>query len=153
MEVKDFKMIVTPEQSVIIQEFLVKNGYSWENDTKCLWYYKYLVFNTNTRKLIYGTIDDFVYYTFPELTFEQFQELYMQEAKQDNVNHPNHYTNYPIEVIDMMISIFGKEDVAKYCLINAYKYRMRLGLKNPDHFQEDFEKEQWYLNKYKELSV
>ena len=77
----------------------------------------------------------------------------MQEAKQDNVNHPKHYTNYPIEVIDMMISIFGKEDVAKYCLINAYKYRMRLGLKNPDHFQEDFEKEQWYLNKYKELSV
>ena len=71
---------------------------------------------------------------------------------QDNVNHPNHYTNYPIEVIDMMIAIFGKKDVTKYCLINAYKYRMQLGLKNPDHFQEDFEKEQWYLNKYKELS-
>ena len=70
----------------------------------------------------------------------------------DNVNHPKHYTNYPIEVIDMMIAIFGKEEVAKYCLINAYKYRMRLGLKNPDHFQEDFDKEQWYLNKYKELS-
>ena len=120
MEIKDFKMVVTPEQSVIVQEFLFKNGYSWGNGIIYIWHYKYLVFRANTKKLIYATAEEFEDSTEPELTFEQFQKLYMQEAKQDNVNHPNHYTNYPIEVIDMMISIFGKEDVAKYCLMQDW---------------------------------
>ena len=147
-------MVVIPQQSKIVQEFLFKNGYSWGTGSTNVTEYPFIniVLDFSFGKLSYWDIDDLDKSYSPELTFEQFQELYMQEAKQDNVNHPNHYTNYPIEVIDMMISIFGKEDVAKYCLINAYKYRMRLGLKNPDHFQEDFEKEQWYLNKYKELS-
>lgn len=153
MEIKDFKIVVNPRQSVIIQEFLFKNGYSLGDGTTAICGYKYLTFNVEYGGLSYSEEYDFNDWPEPELTFEQFQELYMKETKQDNVNHPSHYTNYPIEVIDMMISVFGKEDVSKYCLINAYKYRMRLGLKNPDHFQEDFEKEQWYLNKYKELSV
>src|SRR5574344_1515119 len=155
MEIKDFKMVVTPYQSKIIQEFLFTNGYSWVSGTKDVNTHVYIniVLDFNSGKLSYLHIDDLHKIHTPEITFEQFQELYMKETKQEKVNHPNHYTNYPIEVIDMMISIFGKEDVAKYCLINAYKYRMRLGLKNPDHFQEDFEKEQWYLNKYKELSL
>lgn len=148
-------MVVTHEQSKIIQEFLFKNGYSWGNGSRHVTGYPYIntVLELFNGKLSYWDIDDLHKIHTPELTFEQFQELYMKETKQENVNHPSHYTNYPIEVIDMMISVFGKENVAKYCLINAYKYRMRLGLKNPDHFQEDFEKEQWYLNKYKELSV
>ena len=150
MEIKDFKMVVTPGQSKIVQEFLFKNGYSWGTGSTNVTEYPFInvVLDFSFGKLSYWGIDDLDKSYSPELTFEQFQKLYMQ----DNVNHPNHYTNYPIEVIDMMISIFGKKDVAKYCLINAYKYRMRLGLKNPDHFQEDFEKEQWYLNKYKELN-
>jgi len=60
-----------------------------------------------------------------------------------------HYNLYPIETIDMMLSVFGREAVANFCLINAFKYRMRLGLK--DDTQEDLKKEQWYLNLYKEL--
>ena len=154
MEIKDFKMVVTPGQSEIVQEFLFKNGYYWRSKVTNIQYtnLEYLFFSNKRGISVGRQQEDFNEKPFTELTFEQFQELYMKETKQDNVNHPNHYTNYPIEVIDMMISIFGKEDVAKYCLINAYKYRMRLGLKNPDHFQEDFEKEQWYLNKYKELN-
>jgi len=70
----------------------------------------------------------------------------------NNVNHPKHYNDYPIEVINMMIKIWGRDKVRDYCEINAFKYRMRLGHKNPDHFQEDFDKEQWYLNKAKELT-
>ena len=60
-----------------------------------------------------------------------------------------HYNLYPIETIDMMLSVFGREAVANFCLINAFKYRMRLGLK--DDTQEDLKKEQWYLNLYKDL--
>lgn len=66
------------------------------------------------------------------------------------VNHPSHYNSYPIEVIDMMLSIWGKENTINFCLMNAFKYRMRLGLK--DSIEQDLAKEQWYLNKANELS-
>lgn len=69
----------------------------------------------------------------------------MKEA----VEHPKHYNNYPIEVIDMMLSIWGKEKVIDFCLLSAFKYRMRLGLK--DNIEQDLAKEQWYLNKIQEL--
>lgn len=67
----------------------------------------------------------------------------------DQVNHPKHYNNYPIEAIEMMIRIWGKEKVKDFCIMNAFKYRMRMGFKG--NMQEDFDKEQWYLNKAKEF--
>ena len=67
----------------------------------------------------------------------------------EQVNHPDHYNDYPMEVIDMMVAIYGKEDVAKFCEINAFKYRMRLFHKSDAVV--DFDKEQWYLNKRTEL--
>ena len=66
------------------------------------------------------------------------------------VEHPKHYNSYPIEVIDMMVAIFGKEKTIDFCLLNAFKYRMRLGVK--DDVEQDLAKEQWYLNKANELS-
>lgn len=69
----------------------------------------------------------------------------------EQVNHPDHYNNYSVEVIDMMIAIYGKEDVAKFCEINAFKYRMRAGIKIANSYREDFKKEAWYLNMKKEL--
>lgn len=36
-----------------------------------------------------------------------------------------------------------------YCLLNAFKYRMRLGHK--DDISQDLAKEQWYLAKAQEL--
>ena len=68
---------------------------------------------------------------------------------EENVNHPKHYNNYPIEAIDMMVSIWGYEKTIDFCIMNAFKYRMRLGYK--DNFQQDLAKEQWYLAKSKEL--
>ena len=65
------------------------------------------------------------------------------------VEHPKHYNNYPIEVIDMMISIWGIDKTITFCLMNGFKYRMRLGLK--DNIEQDLAKEQWYLNKANEL--
>lgn len=67
----------------------------------------------------------------------------------DNVNHPNHYNKYPVEVLDLMLSIWGREKVIDFCIMNAFKYRMRLGHK--DSFEQDFAKEQWYLNEAKKL--
>ena len=68
---------------------------------------------------------------------------------EEKVNHPKHYNQYPIEVIDMMVAIWGKEKTIDFCLMNAFKYRMRLGLK--DSITQDLAKEHWYLNKAEEL--
>jgi len=78
----------------------------------------------------------------------------MENEKNQNyeyVDHPNHYNNYGMEVIDMMEKIWGTKMVAVWCLLTSYKYRMRMGTKPNEPIQRDLEKEQWYLNKYQEL--
>lgn len=70
---------------------------------------------------------------------------------EEKVNHPKHYNQYPIEVIDMMVGIWGVEKTKEFCLMNAFKYRMRLGHK--DNIEQELKKEQWYLDKAKELDL
>ncbi len=86
-------------------------------------------------------------------TYNNIQFIYQDEEheyiEKEQVNHPNHYNSYPIEVIDMMLDIWGIEKVIDFCYINAFKYRMRIGLK--DDMEQDLKKEQWYINKAKEL--
>ena len=74
---------------------------------------------------------------------------YPLPIKEEIVNHPKHYNDYPIEVIDMMIKIWGPEKVSDFCTLNAFKYRMRAGKKGP--IETDFNKERWYMQKSKEL--
>lgn len=68
-----------------------------------------------------------------------------------NQINPSHYKQYPIESIDMMVSIWGKEKTRDFCLMTAFKYRMRLGHK--DAVDQDMAKEKWYLDKAKELET
>lgn len=67
----------------------------------------------------------------------------------DNIN-PSQYKQYPIEVIDMIISIWGIHAAINFCTITAFTYRMRLGHKND--IKEELEKEKWHLDKAKELT-
>jgi hypothetical protein len=67
------------------------------------------------------------------------------------VNHPSHYNSYNVEVIDMMIKIWGVDKAVDFCYMNAFKYRMRIGLK--DDISQDILKEKWYLNKAKQLQA
>jgi len=62
----------------------------------------------------------------------------------DQIN-PDHYKQYPVEVIDMMIRIWGPEAATQYCIMTAFKYRMRLGHK--DSMEQEIKKEKWYLSK------
>jgi len=68
------------------------------------------------------------------------------------VNSPSHYNKYPLETIDIMIAIWGKEAVKTYCEINAFKYRMRAGTKPGNSAEQDLNKETWYLEMAKKLS-
>lgn len=72
-------------------------------------------------------------------------------SKYEKVNHPKHYNKYGIEVIDMMVRIFGKEATINFCRLAAFKYRMRMGLKPGETIAEEEEKEEWYLKKAEEL--
>lgn len=67
------------------------------------------------------------------------------------VNHPSHYNQYNIEVIDMMERIWGKENTALWCEMTAFKYRMRVGTKPDNSIEQDLMKERWYLNKAEEI--
>lgn len=66
----------------------------------------------------------------------------------DNVNHPGHYQTGQFECIDVMVEVFGIEDVMNFCICNAFKYLYRTKHKNGI---EDIRKAVWYLNKYLEL--
>ena len=82
--------------------------------------------------------DDFLVY------FELVNKTY------DYIN-PSHYKGFSKEVIDMMVDVWGKENVATHCEITSFKYRMRLGTKPDQPIERDLEKANWYINKAKEL--
>ncbi len=63
-------------------------------------------------------------------------------TKNDPVNHPSHYTDGKIEVID-----FIEDKKLDFHLGNAVKYISRAGKKNPDKKIEDLEKAIWYIQR------
>ena len=65
-----------------------------------------------------------------------------QEVTKSNVNHPSHYTDGKIEVID-----FIEDKRLNFHRGNAIKYIARAGKKNPDKEIEDLEKAAWYINR------
>jgi hypothetical protein len=65
-------------------------------------------------------------------------------SKQDNVNHPPHYTAHPSGVECIQVT-----EHMSFCLGNTVKYIWRAGLKGSDI--EDLKKAQWYLNREIEL--
>lgn len=60
----------------------------------------------------------------------------------DIVNHPSHYTDGKIEVIN-----FIEDKGLNFHRGNAVKYIARAGKKNPAKEVEDLKKAIWYLNR------
>lgn len=64
---------------------------------------------------------------------------------QDNVNHPAHYTQGKVEVIEIIEQLTnGMEGYKAYCLGNVVKYIFRHERKNG---LEDLKKASWYLQR------
>lgn len=59
----------------------------------------------------------------------------------DNVNHPAHYTRWPIEVI----SLTERED---FLYGNVLKYALRAGAKAGSTYEEDIAKAAWYAARF-----
>jgi hypothetical protein len=68
--------------------------------------------------------------------------LALIENKADVVNHPSHYTDGKIEVID-----FIEDKKLGFCLGNAIKYIARAGKKDPTKEVEDLKKARWYIER------
>lgn len=77
------------------------------------------------------------------------KDYFVRVPKEDMVNHPQHYKNNKYEAIDIMLDVFGKDKVADFCELNAFKYLWRADNKGTDI--QDKKKAIWYLNKYIEL--
>lgn len=71
------------------------------------------------------------------------QEKTSNIAYNDAVNHPSHYTDGNIEVID-----FIEDKKLGFHLGNAIKYIARAGKKDPTKKTEDIRKAVWYLERY-----
>lgn len=114
------------------------------SEQKEAWCNKY-----NTATIPDDKVEQVYMEIFGEIPVDYLEDVEIEEIPvEDNVNHPNHYTNGGMECIEEMVMIFGKEAVMNFCICNAWKYRRRALYKNGE---EDIQKSHWYLAKYKEL--
>ena len=65
------------------------------------------------------------------------------KEKDDNVNHPLHYTEGGIETIDYIRAKLTKEEFKGYCKGNIFKYLSRAGKKGSE--KEDLQKAETYI--------
>ena len=82
----------------------------------------------------YSCAQEFLFWLYSETDPEK------EENKNDPVNHPSHYTDGKIEVIDYI-----KDKGLGFCLGNAVKYISRAGKKDPEKEIEDLRKADWYI--------
>lgn len=68
---------------------------------------------------------------------------WQRDIMNDPVNHPSHYTDGKIEVID-----FIEDKKLGFHLGNAVKYISRAGKKDPAKTVEDLEKAIWYIKRF-----
>jgi hypothetical protein len=64
----------------------------------------------------------------------------VEKPAEDVVNHPSHYTQYPVEVIELT-------EHMDFCRGNAVKYLARAGHKDPAKELEDLKKSLWYVQR------
>ena len=60
----------------------------------------------------------------------------------DEKGSANHYSDQRINVIHMMERIWGTINTMVFCEMNAFKYRMRIGKKDPT--EQELIKINWY---------
>lgn len=90
---------------------------------------------SNCHEGCHSCAQEFLFWLYSEADPEK------EENKNDPVNHPSHYTDGKIEVIDYI-----EDKGLGFCLGNAVKYISRAGKKDPEKEIEDLQKAAWYIN-------
>ena len=116
---------------------------------------EYLYVNPDTRIINYfkkPTFDNDLWYCIEYLGMDDLVNIYYDNSSElnkfyagNNVNHPKHYNDGKIEVID-----FIEDKKLGFCLGNAIKYICRAGKKDKNKEVEDIQKSIWYLHRYLE---
>ena len=75
-------------------------------------------------------------------TLQETLDEVKEPVENDNVNHPSHYTDGNIEVMD-----FIEDKQLNFARGNVIKYVSRAGKKDPNKELEDLKKAMWYLNR------
>lgn len=71
----------------------------------------------------------------------------------EKVNHPSHYNiEGKRECIEAMKEDYGHYITAIFCLMSAYKYLYRAGIKEGESQKDDIAKAQWYFDYQEKLS-
>lgn len=85
-----------------------------------------------------------VYYTYTDEynSCEHWEVKQTEIEKEDVVNHPSHYNDGKIEVMDYI-----EDKQLNFARGNVIKYVSRAGKKDPNKELEDLKKASWYLNR------
>ena len=75
-------------------------------------------------------------------TLQETLDEVKEPVENDNINHPSHYTDGNIEVMD-----FIEDKQLNFTRGNVIKYVSRAGKKDPNKELEDLRKAMWYLNR------
>lgn len=75
----------------------------------------------------------------------------METTRKELVNHPEHY-NREIECIEEMRLIFGDEETATFCKLNAWKYRYGRVGKPGNEMETDLKKSDWYMGYFQDIT-
>lgn len=76
-----------------------------------------------------------------------------ESSKYDFIN-PIHYDEDDgRETYEHMIDIWGKEKVAIWCEMTAFKYKKRMGKKPTENLERELNKMEWYVDKAKEIRL
>ena len=90
----------------------------------------------NTKETLQETLDEV------KETLQKTLDKVKEPVENDNVNHPSHYTDGNIEVMD-----FIEDKQLNFARGNVIKYVSRAGKKDPNKELEDLKKAMWYLNR------
>lgn len=69
----------------------------------------------------------------------------------DKQLNPDHYRSGKLQIIEQMLILFGLDAVKTFCLLNAFKYHSRAGLKGDAIL--DHKKADWYMRLYDRIKV
>lgn len=96
--------------------------------------------NSNTNSTI-GVVEE----PFPcDIATKQELASAEEQAKKDNVNHPQHYNKGGIECFDVIKAFYGKEAFEGFCAGNMLKYAMRY--KHKGQALDDLKKIRFYAD-------
>lgn len=127
---------------VLIEEFNLEGnccvcpGLNYDCEERCDYYLKqYLEQEIEVNKSDLKGVD-------AKETLQETLDEVKEPVENDNVNHPSHYTDGNIEVMD-----FIEDKQLNFAKGNVIKYVSRAGKKDPNKELEDLKKAMWYLNR------